>query len=204
MPEVAPRIPVTVYAEMTPNPATMRFVASRPLLENGGMLEFKTMEEAEGVSPLAAKILNLPFADGVFIGGNFITVTKNEVVSWDLVQLELREFIQEFLNKDGRVLVADASPEATARAQEMAVGHAAPLTPDEEKIISILDEFVRPAVENDGGHIAFRSYNEGIVTVQLQGSCSGCHLSPVTLRNGVKNLLQQMMPGVKDVVAEEV
>jgi Fe-S cluster biogenesis protein NfuA len=174
------------------------------LLEDGRMMEFRTPEEAEGVSPLAAKILNLPFAEGVFIGGNFITVTKNDVVTWDLVQLELREFIQEFLNKDGRVLTSDAAPEIVARAEELAVSHAPAATPEEEKIISLLDEYVRPAVENDGGHIAFRSFTDGIVTVQLQGSCSGCQLSPVTLRNGVLNLLQGMMPGVTDVVAEAI
>lgn len=197
-------MPVTVYAEMTPNPATMRYVASRPLLPDGRMLEFKTMEEAEGVSPLAAKILNLPFADGVFIGGNFVTVTKNNVVSWDLVQMELREFIQEYLNKDGRVLADDAAPGTVERAAEQAVAHSAPGTPEEEQIIGILDEYVRPNVEADGGHIAFRSFAEGVVTVQLQGSCSGCPSSLVTLKGGIENLMKQMVPGVKEVVAEEL
>jgi NFU1 iron-sulfur cluster scaffold homolog, mitochondrial len=195
--------PVSVYAEMTPNPATMRYVVSRTLLPEGRMLEFRTVEEAEGVSPLAAKILNLPFADGVFIAGNFITVTKNEVVTWDLVQLELREFIQEYFNKDGRVLAEEAVTENVRKAEERAVAHAIPATPEEEKIVSILDEYVAPAVANDGGHIAFRSFKDGVVTLQLQGSCSGCPSSTVTLKGGIENILKQMMPGVKEVVAME-
>mgnify|MGYP003393854382 CR=1 FL=1 len=195
--------PVSVYAEATPNPATMRYVVNRELLPDGRMLEFRTSEEAEGVSPLAAKILNLPFADGVFIGGNFITVTKNEVVSWDLVQLELREYIQEYLSKDGRVLNGDASTATVQKAEERAVAHTAAANEEEEKIVTILDEYVAPAVANDGGHIAFRSFKDGVVTLQLQGSCSGCPSSLVTLKGGIENILKQMMPGVKEVVALE-
>lgn len=195
--------PVSVYAESTPNPATMRYVVNRELLSGGRMLEFRTSEEAESVSPLAAKILNLPFADGVFIGGNFITVTKNDVVTWDLVQLELREYIQEFLSKDGRVLSGDASAATVQKAEERAVSHTTAATEEEEKIVSILDEYVAPAVANDGGHIAFRSFKDGVVTLQLQGSCSGCPSSLVTLKGGIENILKQMMPGVKEVVALE-
>lgn len=196
--------PVSVYAEMTPNPATMRYVVNRPLLPDGRMLEFRTMEEADGVSPLAARILNLPFADGVFIGGNFITVTKNDVVTWDLVQLELREFIQEYLNTDGRVLSDEAGADGVKSAEERAVSHTAAATPEEARIVQVLDEYVAPAVANDGGHIAFRSFQEGVVTVQLQGACSGCPSSLVTLKGGIENLLKQMVPGVREVVAEEV
>ena len=196
-------VPVSVYAEMTPNPATMRYVSSRPLLPDGRMLEFRSLEEAEGVSPLAAKILNLPFADGVFIGGNFITVTKNNVVTWDLVQLELREFIQDYLSTDGRVLETDPASDGVRKAEDRAVSHTTAATPDEEKIVGVLDEYVRPAVEADGGHIAFRSFKEGVVTVQLQGSCSGCPSSLVTLKGGIENLMKQMVPGVREVVAEE-
>jgi Fe-S cluster biogenesis protein NfuA len=196
--------PVSVYAEMTPNPATMRYVTSAPLLPEGRMLEFRSVEEAEGVSPLAARILNLPFADGVFIGGNFITVTKNDVVTWDLVQLELREFIQEYLNADGRVLVGEAGAEGVKKAEARAVSHSAATTPEEAHIVQVLDEYVAPAVANDGGHIAFRSFMNGVVTVQLQGACSGCPSSLVTLKGGIENLLKQMVPGVHEVVAEEV
>ena len=197
-------LPVSVYAESTPNPVSMRYVASRVLLEEGRMLEFRMPEEAEGVSPLAEKIFNLPFVAGVFISSNFITVTRTDVVEWDMVQLELREYIQEYLNSDGRVLHADAPSQALAQANERATSHAAPLTAEDEQIVQVLDEYVRPAVEADGGHIAFRSFREGIVTVTLQGSCSGCPSSMVTLKGGIENLLKQMVPGVREVVAEEL
>lgn len=197
-------LPVSVYAESTPNPVSMRYVASRVLLEEGRMLEFRMPEEAEGVSPLAEKIFNLPFVAGVFISSNFITVTRTDVVEWDMVQSELREYIQEYLNSDGRVLHADAPSQALAQANERATSHAAPLTAEDEQIVQVLDEYVRPAVEADGGHIAFRSFREGIVTVTLQGSCSGCPSSMVTLKGGIENLLKQMVPGVREVVAEEL
>lgn len=197
-------LPVSVYAESTPNPVSMRYVASRILLEEGRMLEFRMPEEAEGVSPLAEKIFNLPFVAGVFISNNFITVTRTDVVEWDMVQLELREYIQEYLNSDGRVLHADAPSQALAQANERATSHAAPASAEDELIVKVLDEYVRPAVEADGGHIAFRSFRDGVVTVTLQGSCSGCPSSMVTLKGGIENLLKQMVPGVHDVVAEEL
>ncbi len=196
--------PVSVYAEMTPNPVTMRYVSSRPLVPDGRLLEFLGPEEAEAVSPLAAHVFNLPFVTGVLIAGNFITVTRNNSVDWDLVQLELREYLQEYLNNDGRVVLADAPAQALADANERATSHATAQGPDDEKIIRILEEYIRPAVEGDGGHIAFRSFNEGIVTVSLRGSCSGCPSSMVTLKQGIENLLKHEVPGVREVVAEEL
>lgn len=196
--------PVSVYAEMTPNPATMRYVSSRLLVPDGRLLEFLRPEDAEAVSPLAAHVFNLPFVTGVLIAGNFITVTRNNSVDWDLVQLELREYIQEYLNTDGRVVLSDAPAQALADANERATSHAAAQGPDDEKIIHILEEYIRPAVEGDGGHIAFRSFNEGIVTVSLRGSCSGCPSSMVTLKQGIENLLKHEVPGVREVVAEEL
>jgi Fe-S cluster biogenesis protein NfuA len=198
------RPPVSVYAEMTPNPATRRYVTSTLLVPDGRMLEFRTPEEAEGVSPLAEKVFNLPFVTGVFIAGNFITVTKNEVVTWDLVEMELREYIQEYLNTDGRVVNGDAPAQALADANERAVNHAEPADDMERRIIQVLDEYVAPAVAGDGGHIAFRSFTDGTVAVDLRGSCSGCPSSMVTLKSGVENLLKQMVPGVREVVAVEL
>jgi len=198
------RPPVSVYAEMTPNPATMRFVSSRLLVQDGRLLEFRTPEETEKVSPLAEKVFNLPFVTGVFISSNFISVTRNNSVTWDLVQLELREYIQEFLNTDGRVVYEDAPAQALADANERASTHADAKNPEEEKIIRVLEEYIRPAVEGDGGHIAFRSFEEGVVTVSLRGSCSGCPSSMVTLKQGIENLLKHEVPGVREVVAEEL
>lgn len=199
-----PRPPVSVYAEMTPNPATMRFVSSRMLVHDGRLLEFRAPEEPVGVSPLAEKVFNLPFVTGVFISSNFVTVTKNNVVTWDLVQLELREYIQEYLNTDGRVVYDDAPAQALADANERASSHADAQGPDDEKIIRALEEYIRPAVEGDGGHIAFRSFTDGVVTVSLRGSCSGCPSSMVTLKQGIENLLKHEVPGVREVVAEEL
>lgn len=197
-------IPTTIYAEATPNPNSMRFVANKELLENGAMLEFNSMEEAEGVSPLASKVFNLPFVDRVFISSNFITVTKNQKVTWDLVQLELREYIQEFLRAKGEVINGDAPTQRIQAAVEQAYDHAKPTGEMDERIILALDEYIRPAVETDGGHIAFHSFKDGIVTVTLRGSCSGCPSSTVTLKQGIETLLKQMVPGVEEVVAEEL
>ncbi len=204
MSEPVKRPPVSVYAESTPNPATLRFVSSRLLVNDGRLLEFRTPEEPVGVSPLAEKIFNLPFVTGVFLSSNFITVTKNNAVTWDLVQLELREYIQEFLNTDGRVVYEDAPAQALADANERASTHAPAQGPDDEKIIRVLEEYIRPAVEGDGGHIAFKSFADGLVTVSLRGSCSGCPSSMVTLKQGIENLLKHEVPGVREVVAEEL
>ena len=198
------RLPVSVYAESTPNPATMRFVTGRPLVPEGRLMEFTSPEEAEAVSPLAAKVFNLPFVTGVFISGNFITVTKNNSIDWDMVQIELREYIQEYLNTDGRVVLSDAPAQSLADANERAVSHSKPNTKDEEQIIAVLEEYVRPNVESDGGHIAFKSFKDGILAVSLRGSCSGCPSSMVTLKGGIENLMKQMVPGVREVVAEEL
>ncbi|HQW04663.1 MAG: NifU family protein [Flavobacteriales bacterium] len=204
MSEPVKRPPVTVYAESTPNPASMRFVSSRMLVSDGRLLEFRTPEEPVGVSPLAEKIFNLPFVTGIFLSSNFVTVTKNNAVTWDLVQLELREYIQEYLNTDGRVVYEDAPSQALADANERASTHATATNAEDEKIIQILEEYIRPAVEGDGGHIAFKSFEDGLVTVSLRGSCSGCPSSMVTLKQGIENLLKHEVPGVREVVAEEL
>lgn len=204
METTAKRIPLTVYAEATPNPATMRFVTNRALVPEGRLMEFTSPEEAEAVSPLAAKVFNLPFVTGVFISGNFLSVTKNDSIEWDLVQGELRAYIQEYLNTDGRVVLSDAPAQSLADANERAVSHAKPTCKEDELIISVLEEYVRPSVEGDGGHIAFKSFKDGILAVSLRGSCSGCPSSMVTLKGGIENLMKQMVPGVREVVAEEL
>lgn len=196
--------PVSVYAESTPNPATMRYVVGRPLVPEGRMMEFNSPEEAEGVSPLAVHVFNLPFVTGIFISGNFITVTKNDSIDWDMVQMELREYIQDFLNTDARVVQADATAQGLADANERATTHAAPTCEEDKQIIEILEEYVRPSVEGDGGHIAFKSFKDGVLAVSLRGSCSGCPSSMVTLKGGIENLMKQMVPGVREVVAEEL
>ncbi len=194
--------PANLYLESTPNPLTMRYVCDRLLIEEGRLLEFRTPQEPVNVSPLAERIFNLPFVTGVFISSNFITVTRNNSVDWDLVGMELRDYILEYLRTDGRVVYEDAPAQALADANERASTHAEAKGPDDEKIIRVLEEYIRPAVEGDGGHIAFKSYEEGIVTVSLRGSCSGCPSSMITLKQGIENMLKHEVPGVREVVAE--
>ncbi|HRF80189.1 MAG TPA: NifU family protein [Flavobacteriales bacterium] len=204
MSDATKRPPITLYAESTPNPLTMRYVCDRLLVQDGRLLEFRSPEEPVGVSPLAEKIFNLPFVTGVFISSNFITVTRNNSVDWDLVMLELRDYITDYLRTDGRVVYEDAPAQALADANERASTHAEAKGPEDEKIIRILEEYIRPAVEGDGGHIAFKSFEDGLVTVSLRGSCSGCPSSMVTLKQGIENLLKHEVPGVREVVAEEL
>jgi Fe-S cluster biogenesis protein NfuA len=193
--------PYTIYAESTPNPATMKFVANRILLEHG-LAEYTSIEDAKG-SPLALALFKFPFVQGVFIQGNFITVQKNDMVGWQDVVLELREFVRDFLNGGGTVITelpdmkAPTMQEATAMA-----GHSEPANELEEQIISILEDEIRPAVAQDGGNITFKGFNDGVVSVVLRGACSGCPSSTVTLKNGIETLLRNRLPGeVREVVA---
>lgn len=197
------KVPVTVYAEMTPNPSTMKFVANKHLLGTGDSAEFGSMAEAKGYSPLAEELFKLPFVQGVFIASNFVTVTKTDNLSWDFITMELREFVREWLSDAKEVLIMMPPKIAPVDASS----NAAPTKVFEEseydaEIVHLLDEYVRPAVENDGGAIDFRGYEDGVVTVVLRGSCSGCPSSTATLKGGIENLLKQHLPEVKEVVAE--
>lgn len=194
-------IPYTIYAESTPNPATMKFVANRILLEQG-LAEYTSMEEAKG-SPLAMKLFGFPFVNGVFIQQNFVTVMKNDMVGWEDVVMELREFIREHLNNGGEV-VTDLQAGAVQTPEQVAAttAHAAAGSDLEEQIIAILDNEIAPAVAQDGGNITFKGYESGVVSVVLRGACSGCPSSTITLKNGIETLLRNRLPGeVTEVVA---
>ncbi len=179
---------VTIYAEATPNPESMKFVASKMLLPNDSA-DFRTTESAE-TSPLAKALFEMAFVKGVFIMNNFVSVTKNSDYEWfDLIP-DLRQFFQEWL-EEGKEIV---SPKVE-------------LTPEQEteverKIRQLLEDHVRPAVEMDGGAIDFKSFRDGVVTVQMKGSCSGCPSSTMTLKAGIENLLKRMVPEVQAVEAE--
>lgn len=199
------QIPITVYVEMTPNPNTMKFVANKYLLISGDSVEFTSQAEAKGYSPIAEELFNFPFVKGVFLAANFITVAKNDSISWDFVTMELREFIKEWLAEGKDVLVMMPPPKAAA----VSTDESKPTktyTPSEydDAIRDLLDEYVRPAVENDGGAIDFVGFDEGTVTVALRGSCSGCPSSTATLKGGIENLLKSHLPEVKEVVAESL
>lgn len=197
------KVPVTVYAEMTPNPSTMKFVANKHLLGTGDSAEFQTMASAKGYSPLAEELFQLPFVKAVFIASNFVTITKTDNLSWDFITMELREFIRNWIADGKEVLVMmppKNAPENVAKDAAPSKVYAA--SEYDDAICDLLDEYVRPAVANDGGAIDFLGYEDGIVTVVLKGSCSGCPSSTATLKGGIENLLKQHLPEVKEVVAE--
>jgi NFU1 iron-sulfur cluster scaffold homolog, mitochondrial len=195
-------VPITLYAEMTPNPATMKFVANKYLLITGDSVEFSSQAEAKGYSPLAEELFNLPFVKSVFIAANFVTVTKTENLGWDFITMELREFIRVFLSEGKEVLIQMPAPKAPVAKENQEIKHFEPSEYD-DAIRDLLDEYVRPAVENDGGAIDYVGFDAGIVTVQLKGACSGCPSSTATLKGGIENLLKQYLPEVKEVVALE-
>jgi NFU1 iron-sulfur cluster scaffold homolog, mitochondrial len=195
-------VPVTVYAEMTPNPSTMKFVANKHLLATGDSVEFNSMAETKGFSPLAEELFNLPFVNGVFIASNFITVTKTDNLSWDFITMELREFIRSWLTEGKEVLIQMPSKSAPTESEESAPKKEFAASEYDDAIRGLLDEYVRPAVENDGGAIDFRGYEDGVVTVVMKGSCAGCPSSTDTLKGGIENLLKQHLPEVTEVIAE--
>lgn len=195
-------VPVTVYAEMTPNPTTMKFVANKYLLITGDSVEFNTSSEAKGFSPLAEELLNFPFVKNVFIAANFVTVTKTDNVPWDFITMELREFIKGWIGEGKDVLIQMPAPKAVVEATETTPRKEYLPSEYDDAIRALLDEYVRPAVENDGGAIEFRGYDEGTVTVVMRGSCAGCPSSTATLKGGIENLLKSHLPEVKEVIAE--
>jgi len=195
-------IPVTVYSEMTPNSATMKFVCNKHLLGTGESAEFNSKAEAKGYSPLAEELFNLPFVNGVFIASNFVSVAKTDNLSWDFITMELREFIRSWISEEKEILIA--TPEKRSQDNAISSEPKKEYAPSEydDAIRDLLDEYVRPAVANDGGAIDFRGYENGIVTVVLKGACSGCPSSTATLKGGIESLLKEHLPDVTEVVAE--
>ena len=198
--------PVTIYAEMTPNPNTMKFVADRMLVEPGQVVEFLNRQEAVGHSSLAESLFNFPFITSIFIANNFVTVYKNESIEWSDISLELREFIRDWLSKNEKAVEVMPEIKEISSENEVPTG----LIPEpvinsvtDQKIVDLIAEYVQPAVEQDGGAIHFQSFNEdsGQVTVVLKGSCSGCPSSTATLKGGVETLLKTHIPEISEVVA---
>ena len=177
--------PISIYLESNPNPNSLKFVVNEMLVPEGMSFDFPDPDSAKD-APLAQELFMYPFVDRVFYMSNFVTVTKKGDVEWIEVQSILRDHIQKFL-ESGK-LILDQKDELPAAEQEE--------TDTIRQIKSILDEYIRPAVEQDGGAITFHSFKDGIVTVRLQGSCSGCPSSTVTLKAGIENLFTRMMPEV--------
>ena len=197
--------PYTIYAESTPNPNTMKFVANRWLILNDKSYEILADQRVGGPSPLAEKLFNFPFINGVFISANFVTITKIDAIEWQDVMIELRDFIATYLNSEGMEVIREEflnvekseETEATTSDEKKDVVY----TDFDKKIIEILNEYIKPAVESDGGAIEFDSYVDGVVKVILKGSCSGCPSSTATLKGGIESLLKSMLPEVKEVEA---
>ena len=191
------KIPTTVYAESTPNPSVMKFVANKSLVSKS--FEFKNIDEAK-ISPLAQKLFHFPFIKEIFINSNYISITKYEINSWDEVVMEIREFVRSFL-EEGNTVIEESKELKRHIKNESDLKN---LNALEKQIISILNEYIQPAVASDGGNIEFDSYdsNEKSVRVILQGACSGCPSSTLTLKNGIETMLKEMMPGkIENVVA---
>lgn len=183
--------PVTVYGETTPNPSALKFVVSKMLTKNA--IEFKNIDQT-AASPLAKELFKFPYVKEIFIDENYISVTKYEINDWQEITLELRSFIKQYIENGGTVLdenyVAAVTAEETVKAKEFDN-----LDVTSQQIINILEEYVKPAVQADGGNIAFDSYNENDKTVKviLQGACSGCPSSTFTLKSGIENMLKSML-----------
>lgn len=200
-------IPVTIYAEMTPNPNTIKFVANKMLVGDDVVVEYTSKESTKGSSELAEALFNFPFVNNVFITRNFITVTKPNQFDWNDISYELRLFIADFLKNTLQVVTK--LPENSTKQESVNNFKNAHSTYEtiitseiDQQIVDLLEEYVRPAVENDGGAIHFKSFEEGVVTVILKGSCSGCPSSTATLKGGVEQLLKSHIKEVTEVVAE--
>ncbi len=186
---------VSIYTEMTPNPETMKFVANK-LLYPGKSIDFPD-ESSAAPSPLAKELFAFPFIRSVFIASNFVTLTKTVDTEWDDVIPTVRDFLKQYLeegkeviNEDQIVIKTDTN---TVNADDTDVV---------VRIKELLENYVKPAVEMDGGAISFKGFNEGTVTLMLQGSCSGCPSSMITLKAGIEGMMKRMIPEVKEVVAE--
>ena len=195
------KVPVTVYAEATPNPNAMKFVANKKLTVNSK--EFKSINDTE-TDTLPRSLYSFPFIKEIYVDENYISIQKHDVVSWDEVTHEVRSFIREAL--ENGATIGESKLESAAIVKEKGETVDLPkfenLDDVSKKIVEILDEYIKPAVASDGGNIVFEGYEEsnGEVRVILQGACSGCPSSTMTLRNGIETMLKDMIPGKIDRV----
>lgn len=192
--ETGKKIPVTVYGESTPNPTVMKFVSNKKLVLE--TVEFKNIDDAKN-APLAKALFHFPFVKEVFIDENYLSIMKYDIAEWEEITQELREFIREYLEQGKEVLTEDSVQPSPSKAEEKAPARELNLDDTSKEIVAILDEYIKPAVASDGGNILFESYDEDkkLVKVILQGACSGCPSSTFTLKNGIENMLKEMLQG---------
>jgi len=208
------KFPTTVYAEMTPNPSTMKFVVDRQLVSELHQLDFLNATEAKICSPLASELFNFPFVTSVFISGNIVSVTKDESLGWEMIVMQLREYIREWLvdnefaveeDKISELSELDISFDPNVKAavtkEKLIESEGLSASEHDKQIGELLNEFVRPAVEQDGGAIDFIGFKDGVVYVQLRGACAGCPSSTETLKGGIETLLASKIEDVTAVVA---
>lgn len=184
------KIPITIYAESTPNPGVMKFVANKKLVDQ--VYEYKNIDETTD-APLAQKLFHFPFVKEVFMDTNYVSITKFDVSNWDDIVLEIREFLRSFLEEGNEITTSSKEKTIKETAKESVVE----LDEISQQIVGIIEDYIKPAVAADGGNILFDSYNAENKNVQvvLQGACSGCPSSTFTLKNGIENMLKEMLPG---------
>ena len=188
---------ISIYTEMTPNPETMKFVANK-LLYPGKSIEFVDAESAKP-SPLAAELFGFPFIKAVFIASNFVTLTKTQDADWMDITPSVRQFIKDYLSEGKVVINEDEVVELPKESSNIVLENDDDVV---KRIKEILENYVKPAVEMDGGAIQFKSYADGVVNLAMQGSCSGCPSSMITLKAGIEGMMKRMIPEVKEVIAE--
>lgn len=193
--EAAEKFILEIYLESTPNPESQKFVTNKHLLPNF-VLDFKNKEAVKD-SELAEELFKIPFVSGVFISNNFVTITKKPEYEWYEISPEIKETLKNFIQSGRPVAAESVMKMGEAPTQDNAPENT------ESKIKDLLDKYVKPAVESDGGHIAFKSFENGIVSLSMQGSCSGCPSASATLKGGIEGLLKRMVPEVLEVVAVE-
>lgn len=196
------KTPVLIYTEQTPNPETLKFVSNRMLYR--GTADMKDQEFAKTWSPLATQLFERPYVKAIYISNNYVTITKEFSYSWEDIMLELKQELKDYI-ADEKPIINDGF-EAEIERLEEEQGDTYDYTDDEKEIVKkikeLINTYVKPAVEMDGGNIEFKKYSEGIVTVVMQGACSGCPSSTVTLKAGIEGMLKRMVPEVKEVVSE--
>ncbi len=200
--KTATKSPIMIYTEQTPNPETLKFVTNRMLYR--GTADFREEELAKEWSPLGTELFGMEPVKGVYICNNFVTITKEFNYNWEDIMLSIKEFIKAYVDAEKPILndgFAEAMEELEAKEDA-----GREYTEDEaklvEKIKELIDTYVKPAVEMDGGNIEFKAFDAGKVSVVLQGACSGCPSSTVTLKAGIEGMLKRMVPEVTEVVAE--
>ncbi|WP_282787047.1 NifU family protein [Flavobacterium croceum] len=194
------KVPVTIYGETTPNPAVLKFVSNK--LFTKVALECKNIDDTQA-SPIAKELFHFPYVKEIFIDENYISITKFESYSWDEITSELRTFIKQFIENGGTVIKESLIEKP--KKEKQTITHFDALDITSQQIVNILEEYVKPAVQADGGNILFDSYNPDSkqVRVVLQGSCNGCPSSTFTLKNGIENMLKSMLND-NEIVVEAI